>query len=44
MTINDDVLVTGASGFLGSAVARRALARGFRVRVLVRPQSPRTNL
>ncbi|WP_042879828.1 hopanoid-associated sugar epimerase [Cupriavidus necator] len=44
MAINDDVLVTGASGFLGSAVMRQALARGFRVRVLVRPQSPRTNL
>lgn len=44
MTKNDDVLVTGASGFLGSAVVRRALARGFRVRVLVRPQSPRANL
>ncbi|SPA18486.1 putative NAD-dependent epimerase/dehydratase [Cupriavidus taiwanensis] len=44
MTKNDDVLVTGAAGFLGSAVARQALARGWRVRVLVRPQSPRTNL
>ncbi|MFS8978846.1 hopanoid-associated sugar epimerase [Cupriavidus necator] len=44
MAINDDVLVTGASGFLGSAVMRQALARGLRVRVLVRPQSPRTNL
>ncbi|TFW11618.1 hopanoid-associated sugar epimerase [Duganella callida] len=40
----DDILVTGASGFLGSAVVRRALARGLRVRVLVRPDSPRTNL
>ncbi|PVY77090.1 dihydroflavonol-4-reductase [Cupriavidus alkaliphilus] len=44
MTKNDDVLVTGAAGFLGSAVARQALARGWRVRVLVRPHSPRTNL
>lgn len=38
------MLVTGASGFLGSAVARQALARGFRVRAMVRAQSPRRNL
>lgn len=42
--MSDDVLVTGASGFLGSAVMREALARGFRVRVLVRAASPRRNL
>lgn len=40
----DLVLVTGASGFVGSAVARKLAARGFRVRVLVRGSSPRTNL
>jgi dihydroflavonol-4-reductase len=40
----DLVLVTGASGFVGSAVARAALARGWRVRVLVRATSPRGNL
>jgi dihydroflavonol-4-reductase len=40
----DLVLVTGASGFVGSAVARAALGRGWRVRVLVRPTSPRGNL
>ena len=40
----DRVLVTGASGFLGSAVARALAARGLRVRVLVRPTSPRDNL
>ena len=40
----DRVLVTGASGFVGSAVARAAKARGFAVRALVRPSSPRTNL
>jgi len=41
---DDYILLTGASGFLGSAVARQALARGWRVRALVRPSSPRTNL
>jgi dihydroflavonol-4-reductase len=40
----DGVLVTGASGFVGSAVARALLAEGFGVRVLVRPSSPRDNL
>ncbi|CAG2136464.1 Aurachin B dehydrogenase [Cupriavidus yeoncheonensis] len=44
MTVNDYVLVTGASGFLGSAVLRQALARGWRVRALVRASSPRANL
>jgi dihydroflavonol-4-reductase len=38
------VLVTGASGFLGSAIASKLRARGHEVRVLVRPSSPRTNL
>src|SRR5579871_415920 len=37
-------LVTGASGFVGSSVARLLLANGFRVRVLVRASSPRANL
>jgi dihydroflavonol-4-reductase len=40
----ETVLVTGASGFVGSAVAREAQRRGFRVRVLVRANSPRQNL
>ncbi len=44
MTVNDYVLVTGASGFLGSAVLRQALERGWRVRALVRASSPRANL
>ncbi|WER49180.1 NAD-dependent epimerase/dehydratase family protein [Cupriavidus sp. WKF15] len=44
MTVNDYVLVTGASGFLGSAVLRQALARGWRVRALARASSPRANL
>jgi len=37
-------LVTGATGFVGAAVARRLLAAGFEVRVLARPGSNRRNL
>lgn len=37
-------LVTGTSGFVGSAVARRLVADGHAVRVLVRPTSDRRNL
>ena len=44
MVTADRVLITGATGFVGSAVARAASARGFRVRVLVRTKSPRANL
>ena len=38
------MLVTGASGFVGAAVARAVLARGYRLRVLVRESSPRGTL
>ena len=41
---NDLLLVTGASGFLGSAIAMAARAVGYRVRTLVRSSSPRLNL
>ena len=37
-------LVTGATGFVGAAVARKLVARGEAVRVLVRPTSDRRNL
>jgi dihydroflavonol-4-reductase len=40
----DKVLVTGVSGFVGSAVARALLARGYAVTALIRASSPRTNL
>lgn len=42
--MSDSVLVTGASGFVGSAVARALIARGYAVRVLMRPTAPRTNI
>ena len=42
--MSDTVLVTGASGFVGAAVARAALARGFAVKVLMRPTADRRNI
>jgi dihydroflavonol-4-reductase len=44
MDSQDLVLVTGATGFVGAAVARALLQRGCRVRVLARATSPRRNL
>src|SRR5215470_12590725 len=40
----DTVLITGASGFVGSAIAIAARRAGYRVRVLVRATSPRDNI
>jgi dihydroflavonol-4-reductase len=44
MSINNRAFVTGASGFIGSAIVRALIGSGFAVRALVRPSSPRTNL
>jgi len=44
MSENDPVLVTGAAGFLGSAVVRAALAAGHRVRAMVRDPGAASNL
>jgi dihydroflavonol-4-reductase len=44
MSHKTKILITGASGFVGSAVARKLLEAGFTVRALVRTTSPRTHL
>lgn len=38
------ILITGATGFVGSAVARAFCEAGYRVRVLIRDDSPKANL
>jgi len=42
--MGERILVTGASGFVGSAVARALATRGDDVTVLLRASSPRTNI
>jgi dihydroflavonol-4-reductase len=42
--MSDVALVTGASGFVGSAVARALVQRGMHVRVLMRPTASRVNI
>jgi dihydroflavonol-4-reductase len=42
--MSDIALVTGASGFVGSAVARALVARGLHVRVVMRPSANRLNI
>jgi dihydroflavonol-4-reductase len=44
MTGSADVMLTGATGFIGSAVARTLVGAGLRVRALARPGSPRSHL
>jgi dihydroflavonol-4-reductase len=44
MSLTGKALVTGASGFVGSAVARLLVERGFSVRTLVRSTSPSFHL
>jgi len=43
-SVSGPVLVTGATGFVGSAVARALVAAGYPVRALIRPSSVRNNL
>ncbi len=38
------LLITGASGYLGAAILHEALAEGYRIRVLLRPESDRSQI
>lgn len=44
MAQGDLVLVTGATGFVGAAVAKAAVSAGYRVRVTARHGSPKNNI
>ena len=44
MNTREKVLVTGASGFVGSAVAHKLVEAGYSVRALVRERGPYSNL
>jgi dihydroflavonol-4-reductase len=44
MSASGLALVTGASGFVGSAIANAFRESGFEIRALVRESSPRTNI
>ncbi|HEX5518659.1 MAG TPA: SDR family NAD(P)-dependent oxidoreductase, partial [Pseudolabrys sp.] len=44
MNTQGKVLVTGASGFIGSALAHKLVEAGFSVRALVREKGPHSNL
>ena len=43
-TMADRVLITGGTGFLGSAVARAFAESGYRLRLMLRENSPRENV
>jgi nucleoside-diphosphate-sugar epimerase len=44
MATQKKVLITGASGFIGSHLSKALLEQGFEVRVLVRPRSGKSSL